>query len=45
MIISPAARIRSVSADVVIEEILGAVPVPGARAGRRFDREGAVLSR
>jgi MoxR-like ATPase len=45
MIISPAARIRSVSADVVIEEILGAVAVPGARAGRRFDREGAVLSR
>jgi MoxR-like ATPase len=45
MIISPAARIRSVSADVVIEEIMSAVAVPGARAGRRFDREGAVLSR
>jgi MoxR-like ATPase len=45
MIISPAARIRSVSTDVVLEDIMSAVPVPGARAGRRFDREGAVLSR
>jgi MoxR-like ATPase len=45
MIVSPAARIRSVTADAVIEEILGAVPVPGARAGRRFDREGAMVSR
>ncbi|GAB4445756.1 MAG: MoxR family ATPase [Chloroflexi bacterium OHK40] len=45
MIVSPAARIRNVTADAVIEEILGAVPVPGARAGRRFDRAGAVLSR
>jgi MoxR-like ATPase len=45
MIVSPAARIRNVTADAVIEEILNAVPVPGARAGRRFDREGAVLSR
>jgi MoxR-like ATPase len=38
MIVSPAARIRSVTAGVVIEEILGAVAVPGARAGRRFER-------
>jgi MoxR-like ATPase len=45
MIVSPAARIRNVSAGSVIEEILNAVPVPGARAGRRFDRDGAVLSR
>jgi MoxR-like ATPase len=45
IIVNPAARIRSVTAAAVIEEILGAVPVPGARAGRRFDRESAVLSR
>jgi MoxR-like ATPase len=45
MIVAPAARIRNVTADAVIEEILNAVPVPGARAGRRFDREGALLSR
>ncbi|KAB8143319.1 MoxR family ATPase [Chloroflexia bacterium SDU3-3] len=35
MIISPAARIRSVSASAVMQEILAAVAVPGARAGRR----------
>ena len=45
IIVSPAARIRSVTAAVVIEEILNAVPVPGARAGRRFDRAGTVFSR
>ncbi|MCS6881758.1 MAG: MoxR family ATPase [Oscillochloridaceae bacterium] len=45
MIISPAARIRNVTAGAVIDEILGAVAVPGARAGRRFDRAGAVVSR
>ncbi len=45
MIVSPAARIRNVTASAVIEEILAAVPVPGARAGRRFDRAGAVLGR
>jgi MoxR-like ATPase len=45
MIVSPAARIRNVTAGAVIEEILGAVPVPGARAGRRYDRSGAVLTR
>ncbi|HMQ34271.1 MAG TPA: MoxR family ATPase [Chloroflexaceae bacterium] len=44
MIVSPAARIRNVTASAVVEEILAAVPVPGARAGRRFDRSGAVLS-
>jgi MoxR-like ATPase len=45
MIVSPSARIRSVTAASVIEEILNAVPVPGARAGRRFDRNSAMLSR
>ncbi len=45
MIVSPSARIRSVTAASVIEELLNAVPVPGARAGRRFDRDSAVLSR
>ncbi len=38
LIINPAARIRNVSASAVIGDILGAVSVPGARAGRRFDR-------
>ncbi|MEI6180574.1 MAG: MoxR family ATPase [Chloroflexales bacterium] len=41
MIVSPAARIHDVTAGAVIEAILNAVPVPGARAGRRFDRPGA----
>ncbi len=45
MIVSPAARIRNVTAGAIVEEILAAVPVPGARAGRRYDRSGAVLSR
>ena len=45
MIVSPSARIRSVTAASVIEELLSAVPVPGARAGRRFDRDSAMLSR
>lgn len=45
MIISPAARIRNVTAGAIIDEILSAVAVPGARAGRRFDRAGAVVSR
>lgn len=35
LIISPAARIRSVSSVAVMNDILAAVPVPGARAGRR----------
>jgi MoxR-like ATPase len=43
MIVSPAARIRNVTASAVVEEILAAVPVPGARAGRRYDRSGGVL--
>ena len=45
MLVSPAARIHNVTAGAVIEAILNAVPVPGARAGRRFDRPGAGVSR
>jgi MoxR-like ATPase len=41
MIVSPAARIRSVTAAAVIEDVLSGVPVPGARAGRRYDRAAA----
>jgi MoxR-like ATPase len=39
LIISPAARIRNVTAPTVMNDILSAVPVPGARAGRRFERD------
>ena len=39
LIISPAARIRNVTANAVMNDILNAVAVPGARAGRRYDRE------
>ncbi len=35
LIISPAARIRSLTATTVMSDILNTVPVPGARAGRR----------
>jgi MoxR-like ATPase len=38
LIISPAARIRNVVAGAVMSDILGAVPVPGARAGR-YERD------
>ncbi|MGB9738269.1 AAA family ATPase [Chloroflexus sp.] len=38
LIVSPAARVRNVTAQAVIEEVLTSVPVPGARAGRRFER-------
>jgi MoxR-like ATPase len=34
LIVSPAARIRNISAVTVVQDILSAVPVPGARAGR-----------
>ena len=44
LIISPAARIRNVTAPTVMTDILNAVPVPGARAGRRFERD-AVAAR
>jgi MoxR-like ATPase len=43
MIINPAARIRNVQASAVIGDILGAVPVPGGRPGRRVEREVATL--
>lgn len=39
LIVNPAARIRNVAATAVIGDILNAVPVPGARSGRRFERE------
>ncbi len=42
LIVSPAARIRNVTAAAVIEDILSAVSVPGARAGRRYDRAAAI---
>jgi len=45
LIISPAARIRNVTAPTVMTDILNAVPVPGARAGRRFERDTAVVTR
>jgi MoxR-like ATPase len=35
LIVSPAARIRSLTASTVMGDILSTVPVPGARAGRR----------
>ncbi len=42
LIINPAARIRNVQAAAVIEDVLNAVPVPGARPGRRAEREAVV---
>ena len=39
LIINPAARIRNVQARAVVADILGAVPVPGGRPGRRTERE------
>lgn len=45
LIISPAARIRNITAATVMNDILNAVAVPGARAGRRFDREAAAPAR
>lgn len=44
LIINPAARIRNVSARAVIHDILNAVPVPGARAGRRYERTPATAA-
>jgi MoxR-like ATPase len=38
IIVNPAARIRNVTAQAVVEEILTSVAVPGARAGRRYER-------
>jgi MoxR-like ATPase len=42
LIISPAARIRNITAPTVMNDILSAVPVPGARVGRRFERAAVV---
>jgi MoxR-like ATPase len=41
LIVSPAARIRNVSATTVMQDVLAAVPVPGARSGR-FERSAAA---
>jgi MoxR-like ATPase len=35
MIISPSARIKDVSAEAIVAEILQSIPVPGAVAGRK----------
>jgi MoxR-like ATPase len=45
IIVNPAARIRNVTAAAVIDEVLGSVAVPGARAGRRYERDGTLRSR
>jgi MoxR-like ATPase len=42
LIVNPAARIRNVTASAIIGDVLGAVSVPGARAGRRYERDGVV---
>ncbi|HWQ15402.1 MAG TPA: MoxR family ATPase [Roseiflexaceae bacterium] len=41
LIVSPSARIRNVTAATVMHDVLTAVPVPGARAGR-FERAPAA---
>ena len=43
LIINPAARIRNVQASVVVSDLLGSVPVPGSRPGRRNEREVATV--
>jgi MoxR-like ATPase len=43
LIINPAARIRNVQSGAIIADILGAVPVPGGRPGRRVEREPAAV--
>jgi MoxR-like ATPase len=45
LIISPAARIRNISAPNIMNDILSAVSVPGARVGRRAERETAQPAR
>jgi MoxR-like ATPase len=42
LIVSPAARIRSLTASTVMGDILSTVPVPGARAGRPAARAGGA---
>lgn len=39
LIVNPAARIRNIAAPAIMNDILSAVSVPGARAGRRYERE------
>jgi len=43
LIINPAARIRNIQAGAIVADILGAVPVPGGRPGRRGEREVASI--
>ncbi len=43
LIINPGARIRNVQAGAIISDILGTVPVPGGRPGRRAEREIATV--
>ena len=45
LIISPAARIRNIAAPNIMNDILSAVTVPGARVGRRAERETAPAGR
>ncbi|NJM06677.1 MoxR family ATPase [Candidatus Gracilibacteria bacterium] len=45
IIVNPAARIRNVSAQALVDEIVGNISVPGARAGRRYEREAVVATR
>ncbi|MBA3944543.1 MAG: MoxR family ATPase [Herpetosiphonaceae bacterium] len=42
LIINPAARIRNVQPPAIVSDVLGAVPVPGGRPGRRAEREAIV---
>lgn len=44
LIVSPSARIRNVTATTIISDVLNSVAVPGARAGRRFERPSARSS-
>ena len=44
LIVSPAARIRNVTALTVMQDVLSAVAVPGARAGR-FERTATAANR
>jgi MoxR-like ATPase len=39
LIVHPAARVRGVSASQIVGEILATMAVPGARVGRRLERE------
>jgi MoxR-like ATPase len=45
MIVNPAARIRSVTADALINDMLGTIAVPGARAGRSYARSANMPTR